>query len=205
MPVERASLRSGAARSTARQWRSPWTGSMNLLRHSGGLRKRIVIVGTGAGGLAAALELAASGFEVIAIERDSEPGGKLKPASVGGVAFDVGPTVFTMRWVFEELFAAVGEDLAAHIPMQPVEILARHAWPRAARSVCRSRAHSRGDRRFRRGRGGAGVRALPRRSAGDLPIGRAALHPGGSPKLAGIDPPPRPRRAADQALHHAVA
>ncbi|ALK10932.1 1-hydroxycarotenoid 3,4-desaturase CrtD [Blastochloris viridis] len=106
---------------------------MNLLRHSGGLRKRIVIVGTGAGGLAAALELAASGFEVIAIERDSEPGGKLKPASVGGVAFDVGPTVFTMRWVFEELFAAVGEDLAAHIPMQPVEILARHAWPGGAR------------------------------------------------------------------------
>lgn len=109
---------------------------MNLLRHSGGLRKRIVIVGTGAGGLAAALELAASGFEVIAIERDSEPGGKLKPASVGGVAFDVGPTVFTMRWVFEELFAAVGEDLAAHIPMQPVEILARHAWPGARGSIC---------------------------------------------------------------------
>ncbi|NJL07894.1 MAG: NAD(P)-binding protein [Methylacidiphilales bacterium] len=102
---------------------------MNSIRHPSGPRRHVVIVGTGAGGLAAALELAASGFEVTAIERDSQPGGKLKPASVGGVTFDVGPTVFTMRWVFEELFAAAGEDLAAHIPMQPVEILARHAWP----------------------------------------------------------------------------
>ncbi|KAA5596276.1 phytoene desaturase [Blastochloris sulfoviridis] len=103
------------------------------MRNAGSPHRRVVIIGTGAGGLAAALELSANGFEVIAIERDTEPGGKLKPATIGGATFDVGPTVFTMRWVFEELFAAAGEDLSAHIPMQPVEILARHAWPGGTR------------------------------------------------------------------------
>ena len=41
---------------------------------------------------------------------------------------DAGPTVFTMRWVFEELFADAGAALADHLTLRPVEILARHAW-----------------------------------------------------------------------------
>jgi 1-hydroxycarotenoid 3,4-desaturase len=96
-------------------------------------RRRVVVVGTGVGGLAATLDLAASGHEVIAVERDVAPGGKMRAAFVGGVPFDVGPTVFTMRWVFDELFTAAGEELADHLTLQRVEVLARHGWPGGAR------------------------------------------------------------------------
>lgn len=89
---------------------------------------RVAVIGAGVGGLAAALELAARGLEVTVLERAPAPGGKLREVAVGGVPIDAGPTVFTMRWVFEELFAAVGETLADHLTLDPLGILARHAW-----------------------------------------------------------------------------
>ena len=89
------------------------------------------MVGAGIGGLVTALELAARGVEVLVLERAARPGGKLREVTLGGRAMDAGPTVFTMRWVFEELFDAVGERLADHLCLQPVSVLARHAWRNA--------------------------------------------------------------------------
>lgn len=90
--------------------------------------KRVIVVGAGIGGLVSALELAAHGVEVLVLERASQPGGKMREVTLGGVAMDAGPTVFTMRWVFEELFDAVGARLADHLNLRPVSVLARHAW-----------------------------------------------------------------------------
>ena len=89
---------------------------------------RVIVVGAGIGGLVSALELAARGAEVLVLERAARPGGKMREVEVGGVAMDAGPTVFTMRWVFEELFEAVGTRLSEHLALQPVSVLARHAW-----------------------------------------------------------------------------
>jgi 1-hydroxycarotenoid 3,4-desaturase len=89
---------------------------------------RIVVIGAGIAGLVAALELADAGMDVTVIEKEAAPGGKLRQIVVDGASIDAGPTVFTMRWVFEELFAAVGEDLAAQLTLHPATILARHAW-----------------------------------------------------------------------------
>jgi 1-hydroxycarotenoid 3,4-desaturase len=89
---------------------------------------RVVVIGAGVGGLAAALVLAARGLSVVVVERAAAPGGKMREAQVGSARLDAGPTVFTMRWVFEELFAAVGAELAEHLTLRPVETLARHAW-----------------------------------------------------------------------------
>jgi 1-hydroxycarotenoid 3,4-desaturase len=95
--------------------------------------RRVIVIGAGAGGLAAALDLAARGVQVTVLERASAPGGKLREVAIGGARLDAGPTVFTMRWVFEDLFAAAGAELAAHLPLRPVEVLARHAWADGAR------------------------------------------------------------------------
>ncbi len=89
---------------------------------------RTVIVGAGVGGLAAAVALASRGQEVLVVERAAGPGGKMLPAEVGGHQIDAGPTVFTMRWVFEELLAAAGTSLEAELALTPLSILARHAW-----------------------------------------------------------------------------
>lgn len=89
---------------------------------------RVVVIGAGVGGLVAALELAAKGLDVVVVERADGPGGKMREAAVGAARLDAGPTVFTMRWVFEEVFAGVGEVLAEHVTLRPAGILARHAW-----------------------------------------------------------------------------
>ena len=94
---------------------------------------RIVVVGAGIGGLVAALELAAAGREVMVLERAATPGGKMRQVDVGGNAIDAGPTVFTMRWVFDELFATVGTTLARHLSLTPLPTLARHAWADGSR------------------------------------------------------------------------
>jgi 1-hydroxycarotenoid 3,4-desaturase len=89
---------------------------------------RVIVVGAGIGGLVTALELASQGVEVLLLERAARPGGKLRELTVAGVAMDAGPTVFTMRWVLDELFDAVGATLADHLSLQPACVLARHAW-----------------------------------------------------------------------------
>lgn len=89
---------------------------------------RVVVVGAGMGGLAAALRLAAKGFDVTVVERGRQPGGKLREVPVMGHGIDSGPTVLTMRWVFEELFAAGGERLEDHLSLARASVLARHSW-----------------------------------------------------------------------------
>ncbi|MFO1415229.1 MAG: phytoene desaturase family protein [Burkholderiales bacterium] len=89
---------------------------------------RVVVVGAGVGGLVTALLLAARGVEVLVVERAARPGGKVRETFVDGAGIDSGPTVLTMRWVFEDVFAAAGTSLAAEVGLRPLGILARHAW-----------------------------------------------------------------------------
>jgi 1-hydroxycarotenoid 3,4-desaturase len=95
--------------------------------------RRVIVIGAGIGGLAAAIDLAVGGAEVVVLERAAQPGGKLRQAEAGGVLIDSGPTVFTMRWVFDELFARAGASLDDHVSMQPAQTLARHGWPDGSR------------------------------------------------------------------------
>lgn len=94
---------------------------------------RVVIVGAGVGGLCAALELASRGMDVHVIERAPTPGGKMRELEVDGARMDAGPTVFTMRWVFDELLARAGTRLEDHLRLQRAEVLARHAWDDGSR------------------------------------------------------------------------
>ena len=93
----------------------------------------IVIVGAGMAGLVTALLLAHRGVEVLVCERGDQPGGKLREVPVADQRIDAGPTVFTMRWVFDELLAEVGTHLEAELGIRPLEILARHAWDQGGR------------------------------------------------------------------------
>jgi len=89
---------------------------------------RVVVTGAGIGGLVAALRLAHAGLAVTVLERAAAPGGKMCRVAVGDTAVEAGPTVFTMRWVLEEIFSECGADLSAHVGLEPAAILARHAW-----------------------------------------------------------------------------
>jgi 1-hydroxycarotenoid 3,4-desaturase len=93
------------------------------------MTERTVIVGGGMAGLVSALVLAAHEVPVLLLEKEARLGGKMREVTAGGQRFDAGPTVLTMRWVFDELFASIGQSLDARLSLTPLRILARHAWP----------------------------------------------------------------------------
>ena len=88
----------------------------------------IIVVGAGIGGLAAALDLSRRGASVTVLEKSGRPGGKMRRIDIQGQSIDSGPTVFTMPWIFEELFADAGLDLRERLSLHQSELLARHAW-----------------------------------------------------------------------------
>jgi 1-hydroxycarotenoid 3,4-desaturase len=90
--------------------------------------RRVVIVGAGIGGLAAAVELAAEGLSVTVVEKHGVPGGKMREVDAGGARIDAGPTVLTMRDVFEGIFDKAGVSLSDYLTLKPAGVLARHAW-----------------------------------------------------------------------------
>ncbi len=97
-----------------------------------------VVIGAGFGGLAAAVELARRGEPVVLIEREPTCGGKARSVEVAGRAFDVGPTVLTMRWVFDAMFEAAGRRLDDAVGLTTASVIARHAWgggPRRGRGA----------------------------------------------------------------------
>lgn len=89
---------------------------------------KILIIGAGIGGLTAALELAHQGLDVTVLEKGLAPGGKIRQIQVGDSHIDSGPTVFTMRWIFEQIFNECNENFEAEFDLEPLDILARHCW-----------------------------------------------------------------------------
>ncbi|MEM6759764.1 MAG: 1-hydroxycarotenoid 3,4-desaturase CrtD [Pseudomonadota bacterium] len=88
-----------------------------------------VVIGAGIAGLAVAGRLRAAGYAVTLLERHARVGGKIRtvPSTAGPI--DAGPTVLTMRHVFDDLFAVLGERLDDHVRLIRQEVLARHFWP----------------------------------------------------------------------------
>ena len=93
----------------------------------------VIVVGAGIGGLVAALHLTLSGTRVTVLERAGAIGGKLRQIEVAGRGVDAGPTVFTLRDIFDDSFEAAGERLDDHVTLTRQAVLARHAWPDGSR------------------------------------------------------------------------
>lgn len=89
---------------------------------------RVVVIGAGIGGLTSAALLAARGADVTVLEKEAWVGGKARRVAVDGAEIDGGPTVFTYRRVFDDVFAACGARLDDHITAHKAEVIARHAW-----------------------------------------------------------------------------
>jgi 1-hydroxycarotenoid 3,4-desaturase len=92
------------------------------------LAKTVIVIGAGMGGLAAAADLARQGCDVTVLERAATPGGKARMVGAGAASVSGGPTVFTMRWIFEQLFSDCGSSLEGALNLSKPDLLARHAW-----------------------------------------------------------------------------
>jgi phytoene desaturase len=82
---------------------------------------RVVVVGAGLSGLAAALHLAGRGREVTVVERGLHPGGRVGRLDIDGYLIDTGPTVLTMPDIIDDAFAAVGETLSDRLDLMRVD------------------------------------------------------------------------------------
>jgi phytoene desaturase len=91
--------------------------------------KQAIVIGAGIAGLTTAIRLAGQGWEVKIYEKNDTVGGKMNEHHADGFRWDIGPSVITMRRVFEELFASVGRNLADYITLLPVEPLTRYFYP----------------------------------------------------------------------------
>lgn len=87
-----------------------------------------VIIGAGIGGLTSAALLSARGVPVVVLEKESNPGGKVRQIDLGQSAIDAGPTVFTMRPVIDAIFESAGASTGEYLTLTPADTLARHAW-----------------------------------------------------------------------------
>ncbi|GLR47732.1 1-hydroxycarotenoid 3,4-desaturase CrtD [Sphingomonas astaxanthinifaciens] len=92
------------------------------------MRDEVVVIGAGIGGLTSALLLAVQGLRVTVVDKERQAGGKVRQLAVGGVPVDAGPTVFTMKPLFDEIFAAAGARLEERCTVRRADLLARHAW-----------------------------------------------------------------------------
>lgn len=83
--------------------------------------KTVIIIGAGLGGIAAAIHLAQRGMHVTLLEKNGRPGGRCDRISRDGHHFDTGPTLFIMRRVYEDEFAALGTSLHEMLDLQRVD------------------------------------------------------------------------------------
>lgn len=93
------------------------------------MRKPLVIIGAGIGGLSAAIRLAAAGQRVVVLEKNPAVGGKMGELRAASFRWDTGPSVITMRPVLEDLFRAAGRRLDDYLTLLPVEPLTRYFYP----------------------------------------------------------------------------
>ena len=93
------------------------------------MSKSVVVIGAGIGGLSAAIRLQALGYQVTILEKNSRVGGKMYEIRRDGFRWDTGPSVITMRHVFEDLFASAGRQLEDYMTLLPVHPLTRYFYP----------------------------------------------------------------------------
>lgn len=121
-----------------------------------GRAARVVVVGGGVGGLAAAIRLRATGHDVLLLERNDVVGGKLACRRRDGYTFDVGPSLVTLPYLFDEVFRLAGTTIDEQLDLVRLDPQFGYHWPDGAHLVVHDEAE-RTEAAFDEFAAGAGV------------------------------------------------
>lgn len=89
------------------------------------IKKKVIVVGAGPGGLTAAMLLAARGYEVVMYEKASRVGGRNQTITLGSYTFDTGPTFLMMLNILEEMFELTGRNVHDYLDIKRIDPLYR--------------------------------------------------------------------------------
>jgi phytoene desaturase len=84
-------------------------------------QQKVIVIGAGFSGLAAACYLAADGFDVTVLEKNEVPGGRARQFETNGFVFDMGPSWYWMPDVFEEFFAHFGKKVSDYYTLKRLD------------------------------------------------------------------------------------
>ncbi len=92
------------------------------------MAKKIVVIGSGLGGLAASLRLKAKGYAVTLVEKHPDLGGRARVFQKGNFIYDGGPTVITAPYLFEELFNLFNKNISDYVEIVPLNLWYRFVF-----------------------------------------------------------------------------
>ena len=92
------------------------------------MAKKIVVIGSGFGGLAASLRLKAKGYKVTLVEKHSDLGGRARVFKKDKFIYDGGPTVITAPYLFEELFNLFNKKISDYVKIVPLDLWYRFVF-----------------------------------------------------------------------------
>ncbi len=92
------------------------------------MAKKIIVIGSGFGGLAAALRMRAKGFEVTLVEKHPDLGGRARVFKKDKFIFDGGPTVITAPYLFDELFSLFNKKVSDYVTIVPLDLWYRFVF-----------------------------------------------------------------------------
>jgi phytoene desaturase len=90
--------------------------------------KKIIVIGSGFGGIAAALRMRAKGYKVTLLEKHPDLGGRARVFKKDGFIYDGGPTVITAPYLFEELFSLFNKKISDYVKIVPLELWYRFVF-----------------------------------------------------------------------------
>lgn len=92
------------------------------------MTKKVIIIGSGIAGIAAAIRLAVKGYSVEVFEANDYPGGKLSEIQLGEYRFDAGPSLFTLPEQVDALFRLAGKKPEDHFGYEKLDVACHYFW-----------------------------------------------------------------------------
>ena len=92
------------------------------------MTKKVIVIGSGFGGLASALRLRAKDYDVTLLEKHSDLGGRARVFKKDGFVYDGGPTVITAPYLFEELFSLFNKRISDYVKIVPLNLWYRFVF-----------------------------------------------------------------------------
>lgn len=89
-----------------------------MVHQAGMIKKRVAVIGSGLGGLSAAISLAQEGYAVTVHEKNPQIGGKLNVLKQAGYTFDLGPSILTLPHLFSRLFERSGKRMSDYVSLR---------------------------------------------------------------------------------------